>query len=273
MEERKIEYHSSYTDEENRMLQDYIENASEKELVELVEKLQELYNANVPSISASLKQLQKEVRERDILKKQYEALKKCRTEWQNYQKALFNYKDAIIIRKEFNKFKKNYVKPTGKYVRKNLFEAFRKHLTCETTIYTPCDDYLHKAILSDGTKWQTKKPEPPHIFYSTVDEIDVTPLSDSESLENIGKDNLKYLIMIMLYHVDSPTAIEIPVAISFLTRKYAETNHKQKEKLPIFATNLLSIPELIEKNQELLTNISILREECNNLLIKIEKIE
>ena len=40
MEERKIEYHPSYTEEENRMLQDYIENASEKELVEMVEKLQ-----------------------------------------------------------------------------------------------------------------------------------------------------------------------------------------------------------------------------------------
>lgn len=265
MEERKIEYHPSYTEEENRMLQDYIENASEKELVEMVEKLQELYIPEVPNISASLQQLQKEVRERDILNQQYEALKECRNEWSKYETALVNYKDAVIIRKKYAEFKKGYTK-------KDVFNQFLAEHMCDPDFPIVSDDYLHKAILSENAKWRTRKPEQPHFFYST-DEIEVTPLNDSESLENIGKDNLKYMLMLMLYHVDSPTANEIPVAISFLTRKYAETNHKKKDKLPVFATNLLSIPELIEKNQELLETIQSIKEEAEDLLTEIEEIE
>ncbi|WP_075721962.1 hypothetical protein [Roseburia sp. 499] len=273
MEERKIEYHPSYTEEENRLLQDYIENASETELVEMIRKLQELYTPEVPNISASLQQLQKEVRERDILNQQYEALKACKNEWGKYQTALSNYKNAIIIRRKYVEFKKTYTENHNN-IRNSLeiFEVFCEQVKYIKDIAPTNQDYIRKAILSDSAKWQTKKPEQPH-FFSTINEIEVTPLSDSESLESIGKDNLKYMLMLMLYHADSPTAIEIPVAISFLTRKYAETNHKQKNNLPIFATNLLSIPELIKKNQELLEDIQIIKEEADILLTEVEEIE
>lgn len=273
MEERKIEYHPSYTEEENRMLQDYIENASEKELVEMVEKLQELYIPEVPNISASLQQLQKEVRERDILKQQYEALKACKNEWCKYKTALSNYKNAIIIRRKYAEFQKTYTENNNNcYNSLEIFEEFCDQVKYIKGIAPTNQDYIRKAILSDSAKWQTKKPESPN-FYSTVDEIEVTPLSDSESLENIGKDNLKYLLMLMLYHADSPTANGIPAAISFLTRKYAGTKHKKKDNLPIFATNLFTIHELIKKNQELLTEISTLKEEADILLKKVEEIE
>lgn len=262
MKETVIQYHPSYSDDENMLVHNFIENSSEDELVNAIRELQEIYAEQIPNINETFKQLENEIRERDILNQKHEALKACRNELSKYKTALLNYKVVLIIRQKYAEFKKKYKGNT--VFRRFVTEYQDKYFAGYT------EDFVHRAVLSESAKYYIKKPLPPKVYFS-IDEIEVIPLSNDSSLESIGKDNLKYLLKLMLSHIDSPNENEVPVAILFLTRKYAERSHKHEKNMPLFATSMLSFCDLVEDNQKLLEEIKELEQECNDILTEIDK--
>lgn len=255
-------YHISYSDEENRIVHNFVENATESELVSAIRELANVSAEQVPNINEAFKQFEKEIRERDILYQKYKALESCLKEWKKYYTGLCNYKIALRIRKEYAIFK-------GTYKGKSVFNDFidEKQSTCFPGY--SCD-FVHLAILSEDAKNSIKKPvEPDHLYFST-DDIEVCPLSNDASLESIGKDNLKYLLIFMLARMDSPNENQIPTALLFFTRKYAQENHKGKNALPPFATSLLTYDKLITENRKFLTNIKETADQCREILAEIE---
>lgn len=257
-----IQYHPSYTEEQNQIIHNYIEHATSGELVTMIRELQKLYMENIPDTNKKFLAFEQEIRERDILNQKYNTLLNCKNEWRKYITALNNYNDACIIRNAYATFKSNY---NGKNIYENFFQQYYD----ENGMPYCNSDFFRKATISKGRKNYIAKPEPPHIYYS-VDEIKTIPLCNDTCLESIGTDNLKYLIKIMLFNIDSPNANDIPISLFFLTRKYANDNHKRKGEIPLFTTTLLTIPSLIENNKRLLTEILALEKESINILTKLK---
>ena len=77
-------YHISYSDEENRIVHNFVENATESELVSAIRELANVSAEQVPNINEAFKQFEKEIRERDILYQKYKALESCLKEWKKY---------------------------------------------------------------------------------------------------------------------------------------------------------------------------------------------
>lgn len=263
MKKAIIQYHLSYSDKENMLVHNFFENSSEKELVNAIRELQKIYAEHFPDINERFKNLENEIRVRNILNQKYEALKECRNEWNKYQTALLNYKTVLIIRQKYAEFKTKYKRTT----------VFRRFITEYQDKIFPgyTENFVHRAVLSENAKCYIKKPLPPKIF-SSIKEIEVIPLSNDASLESIGKDNLKYLLKFMLAYVDSQYEIVIPVSIFFLTRKYSQRSHKKGKRLPPFATTLLSYSDLVTANPKLLKDIKKIEQDCKDILAEIEKI-
>ncbi len=267
-------YNPSYSDEENQIVHDCIKNASEKELVDLIRELQKLYEPNIPYINTTIQQLEKELIARDILNQKYYELLNCKKEWKKYSTKLVNYKEALIVHQKYLDYEKNeYPKLIQQYPSRDKRELFYEQHSGDKDFPPICESKVKNATLSSTSKCRPKKPYAPKKYYSSINEIPVHPLNKDESLEKLGKKNLKYMLHFMLYNIDSPEAINTPVIISFLTRKYAATNHKTSKQLPLFTTNILSTPELLVKNQELISELKYIKIECNELLNEVEKIE
>lgn len=259
MKEKIIQYNPSYSEDDNLIIHKYIANASENELVQMIRELQKLYIENVSNINEPFRQFEKEIRERDLLYQRYKVLKNNYNDWNSYYDALLNYADVLHIRKIYAQYKKK----NGKYATFNNFYCLYSNIA-------PLgEDYFRKAIIPEGNKCFIKQPLPPHI-YDNMNAIEVTPLNDDASLESIGKENLKYIIILMLYNIDSSYANAVPSILSILTRIYSGNSHKGKNALKTFTTNLLSTSELIEKNECYFQKIHRLRCDCEKLLAKIE---
>lgn len=251
-----------FSEEENKIALDFIENASKRELVHAIREMQKVYAEQTPDIDESFRHFEKEIAERDVLNQQHEALKKCSSEWHKYETALLNYKVVLVIREKYAEFKRTFKKKT----------VFISFITAYREKYFPYYDeaFIRKAVLSEGAKNYIKEPQAPQIIHST-DEIEVVRLNNDTSLESIGKDSLKYLLTVMLKNADSPSASEVPVALFFLTRKYAGRSHKKEDQNLLFTTTLLSTPELIADNKRLLAEIRRTEQDCKKVLEEIGK--
>ena len=267
-------YNTSYTDGQNQIVHDYIENATEKELVDLIKELQKLYEPQIPYINTTIQQVEKEVIERDILNQKYNELLNCKKEWKKYFTNLINYKDELIIHQKYVEYEKNEYPKLKKELEKcNKLDRFIEVHSNDSDFPGKCEYEIMIAALSDGSKCRKSKPMMPKSYYSAINEIPVRPLNRNESMEKLGKDNLKYLLHLMIFSIDLPQAKNTPVIISFLTRKYAATNHKASKQLPLFTTNMLSTPELLVKIEELISELNIIKNECTELVDEVEKIK
>ena len=228
-----------------------------------------MYAERVPDIDEAFRNFEKEIQERYLLKEKRKELIKCRDEWLKYQTALLNYRDALIIREKYHSFKKTYRGKT----------PFRRFMTECQEKYFPgrCEDFVHDAIASDGTNSYIGKPQEPRIYYYSADEIeagpennDEIPKNNDESLACVGKDSLIYLIMLLLSHIETPKENGIPAAILFLSRRYAARSRKGKGEMPLFTTELLSYNELQKDIKRLLEEMKSIKQECGDILSKIE---
>lgn len=258
------QYHASYTEEENKMLQEYFENASAQELVELIYELCNLYPPEKQeTLKEEIQQMICEVHSRDIMKQKYDILLKCEKEWNNYVNALERYLDVLLIRDNYQRFKRIY---SSKFQDISILDMFieeyktlddcllsNKSKKMHRLICGHKKEFIRKAVLSENSKYGIKKPEEPNIFYKSLKDINVDDHSSEETLEQLGTDNLKYLLILLLQFIDDDNNAKAAPAIMFLNRRYSNETHKKDPAL--FSTKLLSYEKLREKNIELLERI------------------
>lgn len=245
-------YYSSYNEEENLIMHQFIENASAKELVEKIHVLIELYD-DKELVENAKNQLVHEICERDKLQQQYNQLLSCRNEWEKYINDLLIYDQALYIRQEYKKYKE-YKKRSGKSYSNGLVaEIFKAH-SRDSTIQSQPTELIRRAIFSEESNNGIKKPAEPKVLYSSLEEIKVKELNTSESLEKLGKANLKYLLIMLLQFVDTVGSDnKADVMLTFIARKYSRRSHKETPAL--FTTTDLTLEELTNKNQEYLKDI------------------
>ena len=262
-----IIYNPTYTDEENQFVYEKIANSSEEELVEIIRVLQKLYDEENTNVSKSISDFEKEIYQRDILYQKYKLLLESKAEWSKYIKDLNNHKMALIIQKDYKAHKKEYRK--RRVEKYSVFEDFEKKIY-EESKYAYFSVNLHKAIRDVNKKNSYKKPNQPH-YVETIDEFQVTPLTDLKCLESIGKENLIYLISLLLNNIDLPNTNIVAVCISFLARKYAVTNHKKDDKN--FKTSLYSLPDLKIRIDKIFSDIDEMKLKSYELINEIENIK
>ncbi len=265
--------HPSYTDEENKMVYDYIAGASEKELVAMVNKLIELYTEDVPSINEVFMQFEKELRVRDDLFQQKKALKKCIDDWNKYYSALFHKRNANVVRKKYLYFKENEYPAIKQKDDLGVFMSFIREYGSSNNkgrnvpeMYY-CDRIIRLYILNPEAKNAFKVPSKPKVIYHSLQDVPKKTKCREELFESIGKTTLQYIVTHMLYNLGSPEALKIPIIIRFKIRTYA--NQSKKKNVSPFTTNMPSIFELIEENQKLFKRICEKEKECNELLLEI----
>lgn len=60
-----------FSEEENKIALDFIENASKRELVHAIREMQKVYAEQTPDIDESFRHFEKEIAERDVLNQQH----------------------------------------------------------------------------------------------------------------------------------------------------------------------------------------------------------
>lgn len=260
MKNEKIpQYHPSYTEEENKKVHEYLQNASAHELVESIYELCNLYpQEEKESIKKALDSFIKEINMRDMMEQRYNILLSCRNEWNKYVEKLQIYPDVLLIREYYQKFKKTH-KAQSAHLVELFIDEYRhpdqdpsKEIVKVIKRYSP--EHIRKCTISEKKKSGISKPIKPDTFYTSLEEISITSHNCSDVLEKLGTDNLRYLFSVLLGFLDSDREDITTPIITFLNRRYSYESHKKTSAL--FTTQTLSYENLKEKSIELLKQIT-----------------
>ena len=281
MSKSKIpQYHPSYTEEENQQMYEYLETASTESLVQSLWDLCNLYPPEEKeNVINALCQFNRELSERMDLEQRYQELMTCRDLWIQYRNALEIYPDILKIRKKYDEYKEA---PGKRPYGVTMLEAFLgkyKDTVCDG--YS--DEMVRRFLLKDknyeqpqtafydSPAYKIKNPQEP-IFYDSIESIPIKHTVEKKVLENLGKENLKYLITILLQYVDV-TGNQNPadVILIFLNRKYASSQASHKKQPGLFATKTMNIQQLKENCQRLLVEIEELKEQSQILANELQE--
>ena len=265
MSKSKIpQYHPSYTEEENQQMYEYLETASTESLVQSLWDLCNLYPPEEKeNVINALCQFNRELSERMDLEQRYQELMTCRDLWIQYRNALEIYPDILKIRKKYHEYKEA---PGKRPYGVTMLEAFLgkyKDTVCDG--YS--DEMVRRFLLKDKNYEQ-----PQTAFYDSIESIPIKHTVEKKVLENLGKENLKYLITILLQYVDV-TGNQNPadVILIFLNRKYASSQASHKKQPGLFATKTMNIQQLKENCQRLLVEIEELKEQSQILANELQE--
>ena len=281
MSKSKIpQYHPSYTEEENQQMYEYLETASTESLVQSLWDLCNLYPPEEKeNVINALCQFSRELSERMDLEQRYQELITCRDLWIQYRNALEIYPDILKIRKKYHEYKET---PGKRPYGVTMLEAFLGKYK-DTVCSGYSDEMVRKFLLKDknyeqpqtafydSPAYKIKKPQEP-IFYDSIESIPIKHTVEKKVLENLGKENLKYLITILLQYVDV-TGNQNPadVILIFLNRKYASSQASHKKQPGLFATKTMNIQQLKENCHRLLVEIKELKEQSQILANELQE--
>lgn len=228
------QYHSSYTEEENLCMHEYLSSATEKELVQAIFELVTIYSNE--KVKQALDDFVEEIKLRYEMKQRYDILLQCRNEWKSYLTQLNRYHEAKEIRIKYQQYKNS-----SGYLEKGetLFEFFLGKEYAGQRTYDV--EFIRKATFSENSKNGIHRPTKPKILYTELSAVPIKELSKTETFELFGKENLKSLITILLRNVDGKEIESAPI-ILFLTRAFSYENHKKESKL--FSSKLKTYNEL-----------------------------
>lgn len=256
MEEKIPQYHASYTEEENKLLHEHIENATEKELVEDIYTLCNLYpEEEQEKLKEALNKFIREIYFRHREKQRYDILLQCEKEWGHYCDSLHEYKDVLLIRKKYAEYKEL------KNSNRCSFSNFQDFISLNGGLHYS-EEFVRKSTFKEESKNGIKKPTEPETFYESIDAISAKECTTGESLEKLERDNLKYFLVMLLQAMDAKDG-RAEAIITFLTRKYSYESHKRK--VPLFSSKIQSYTNLREKNIELLERIADYKKEAIQL--------
>lgn len=239
------QYTSAYTPEENRVLHERMERANEAELVDMIFMLRDLFpDEERKWVVQELNQFIGEITHRYQAWDRYQKLKGILEEWSQYFTGLLLYHDALKVRMAYQQYIKESLE-AGK--KKPSIENFMLNKSEELSAIGRNDDTLRQCLAGEDTKKGIKCPEPPKHYYEHLSDVPVEDYTPHESLEKLGKETLKELLVLLLQNVDNEGNDNIaPILIRFSARIYSRQNKKGKEKATPFSTDIKSDPELRE---------------------------
>lgn len=246
------QYNVSYSEEENKQIHEYLQTATDSELVRSIFDICNLYPESTRQyVTDAIQNFIHEIRDRDMMKQKYDALLKCKEAWRKYCNDLYRYEEV----KEIRHLYENY-KDEKKECKEANFLAYldNKHPSKYNV------DFIRKCTFSEESKNGIKKPEQPNIKYTSLDSVIVSEQTPEEYLQTLGTENLKQLFELLLYYIDEA---ENPVNafILFLTRKYSYESHKSNR--PAFSSSTPDYLTLRQQCEDLLDEIQSLVKEAN----------
>ncbi len=250
-------YSQSYSPEENKRMHEYLESASDKELVQWIFKLADLYpDQERQQLIQVLTNFSKEVVQRCQMDERYDKLEKCVSEWTKYHSALL----AKKIQEAYKNYKKLAEHNKG---LKSSVDGFLGYAAKrKDPLFLRCTTWTIQQSLSAKMYQEIENVSEPVKKYKTLEEIPVKKYTIGEGLEQLGSKNLKYILSMLLWYVDSPDEKSTPAAaLMLLTRKYSAFRSHKKGNLKNqawFATPTYTYTELLNKCNDLLAQLKIM---------------
>lgn len=264
------QYTSAYTQEENRILHERMENASESELVDLIFMLLDLYpDEEKRKINDELNKFIKEITDRYKALNRYIELNKTIETWSQYLTALRQYNTALKARLAYKIYTKETLASSKK---KPSIENFMLNKVEELQEINSSDDMIRQYLANENTKKGIKCPKAPKVYYANLSDIPATDYTPHQSLEKLGKETLKNLLVLLLQNVDNKGNENIaPLLILFFARIYSRENKKGKTKIPPFSTNIKSYQKLINESKLQLETLKECKAECDEEIVSISQ--
>lgn len=255
------QYHTAYTEEDNKMVQEYLEHATPESLIDSIRELCQLYpEEEREKVLKAIDSFTQRVAHRNDLYQRYQKLLNCRNAWTKYRNDLETYPKIEEIRKAYKDYKNSPGKVTEGQL---LFDNFMRKYGD-----TVCDGYsdskVKKFLVSSKKSTGIKKPYQPRTFYHTIEEVPITPMTREEALKSLGKENLQSLLLMLLKYADSPEG-ENPahLIVSFLNIQYSRESHKAAPSA--FSSTLPEAAGLYRDCQRILEELKKLKEETSQL--------
>lgn len=261
------QYHPSYTEEENKAVHEYLEHATAESLAQSIQDFCEAYPGEVRErLLENLNQLRKELSQRLDMEKRYKELVRCKDMWLQYRNALETYPTVMKIKDAYDTYKQSPGKrPYGVTMREAFYAKYK-----DTVCAGYSEETVRKMLFSEKSARGIKKPEQPKEYYCSVEEIQVEVETNIDVLESLGREELKYILTMLLSCVDyEGTKNPADIILLFLTRKYSHTSHMKKKSdseqhVPQFSA-ISTYLEAVEKCNVLLGEIKELKEETEQL--------
>lgn len=261
------QYHPSYTEEENKAVHEYLEHATAESLAQSIQDFCEAYPGEVRErILENLNQLRKELSQRLDMEKRYKELVRCKDMWLQYRNALETYPTVMKIKDAYDTYKQSPGKrPYGVTMREAFYAKYK-----DTVCAGYSEETVRKMLFSKKSARGIKKPKPPKEYYCSVEEIQVEVETNKDVLESLGREELKYILTMLLSCADyEGTKNPADVILLFLTRKYSHTSHMKKKSdseqhFPQFSA-ISTYLEAVEKCNVLLGELKELKEETKQL--------
>ena len=262
MEKKNIpQYHAAYTEDDNKAVQEYLDQVTPESLIESIHELCQLYpEQDREKVIKAIDSFAQRVAHRNDLYQCYQKLLDCRTAWTKYRNDLETYPKIEEIRKTY----KSYKNSPGKLMEgQTLFDNFMRKYG-DTVCAGYSDSSIKKFLVSGKKSTGIKRPYQPRIFYHTVEEVPITPMTREEALKSLGKENLKSLLLMLLKYADSPEG-ENPAhfIVSFLNIQYSRESHKAAPSA--FSSTLPEATGLYRDCQRILEELKKLKEETSQL--------
>lgn len=255
------QYHQAYTEEDNKMVQEYLEHATPESLIDSVQELCQLYpEKEREKVQKAIDSFSQRVAHRNALYQRYQKLLDCREAWTKYRNDLEAYPQIKKIRETYAAYKNSPGKfPEGQ----TLFDSFMRKYG-DTVCVGYSDSSVKKFLVSSEKSTGIKSPCQPQTFYYTIEEVPITSMTKEEALKSLGKENLESLLLMLLKYADSPEG-ENPahLVVSFLNIRYSRENHKNSQSS--FTSNLPEDIELYKDCQKVLAELKDLKEETTQL--------
>ncbi len=270
------QYHPSYTEEENKAIHEYLEHATAESLAQSIQDFCEAYPGEVRErLLENLNQLRKELLQRLDMEKRYKKLIQCRNKWKIYRDRYIKYALSIEVQKDYKNFgEKSQQKDFGSVGK---FESFLDEKR-ETLCSEYSDEKIRRLLIPHEKKYGTKKPKKPKEDYRSLEDIQVETEINKDVLESLGREELKYILTMLLNCVDyEGTENPANIILLFMTRKYSHTTHKKKscmpeQNFPLFSSTI-TLAETTQKCDELLKEIESLKKETEKIRREIKKEE
>ena len=255
------QYHAAYTEEDNKAIQEYLDQATPESLIESIQELCQLYpEKDREKVLNAIDNFAQRVANRNDLYQRYQKLLDCRDAWTKYRNDLETYPKIEEIRETY----KNYKKSPGKLPEgQTLFDNFMRKYG-DTVCAGYSDSTVKKFLVSNKKSSGIKRPYQPRTFYCTIEEVPITPMTKEDALKTLGKENLESLLLMLLKYVDSPEGENpAPLLVSFLNVRYSRENHKSHHSA--FTSTLPEDTELYQDCRKILDELKILKEESSQL--------
>lgn len=264
MSRKKKEILSPFTHEQLEQINEYVKNASNEELVELIYEALSLYpSPEKEDIEKALKKFIFHMKKRCQLEEKYKKALACRDAWSEYRTSCELYLYACKVRHAYAIFKTGQEKTgsSASYDKFLDYESGKKN----SVIDGYSDATARRCLLSETASKAIKRPEPPDVHYSSLDEVATVDYSDKEVFSRMEGNNLKYLLGVLLQYLEEEgNENAAPAIIKMALGKYmAYSSHKKDAGL--FSAKIKTHEELISACENLFREIKALQEECSAL--------